>query len=91
VSCSILNAFVVNGLHSSNFLNISLIIEGIIMQPEVVSDPIYKRVYVLRNQCYKIPTRQVSNYKSSMTPKINLLDTKRSDIDRKIRNMPSLM
>ena len=36
VSCSILNAFVVNGLHSSNFLNISLIIEGIIMQPEVV-------------------------------------------------------
>ena len=33
VSCSILTAFVVNGLHCSNFLNISLIIEGIIIQP----------------------------------------------------------
>jgi hypothetical protein len=31
-----LNAFVVNGLHYSNFLIISLIIEGIIMQPQVL-------------------------------------------------------
>jgi hypothetical protein len=38
VSCSILTAFVVNGLHYSNFLNILLIIEGIIMQPQVVLD-----------------------------------------------------
>lgn len=36
VSCPILNAFVVNGLHYSNFLNNSLIIEGIIIQPQVL-------------------------------------------------------
>jgi hypothetical protein len=45
-----LTAFVVNGLHYSNFLNISLFIEGIIMQPPVVldlmltKDPTNKRV-----------------------------------------------
>jgi hypothetical protein len=45
-----LTAFFVNGLHYSNFLNISSIIDGIIMQPPVVldlmltKDPTNKRI-----------------------------------------------